>query len=400
MAKKWVKIPEILFFQEGPGVRNTQYTIDGVKLLNVANLVDGRIDLSTSSRYISEEEAYGRYKHFLCDDGDFVIASSGIQVDYIDKKMGFVDSSMLPLCMNTSTIRFKVLDSNKLEIKYFMYYLKSQHFKSQLVRFITGSAQLNYGPSHLKQMYMPLVNINIQNDVIKILDKVQKIIETTQKELTALDLLIKARFVEMFGNPVLNEKGWEQKSLGDIATKIGSGATPKGGKESYQEEGITLIRSMNVYNGWFEYKDLAHISDEQAAKLDNVTVEEDDVLLNITGASVARSCVVPSKILPARVNQHVCIIRCEDCIIPEFLNKVLIDDNYQDLLWNIAGSGATREAITKQQVESLEIILPSIELQKEFMMFCKQVDKSKVVVQQALDEAQLLFDSLMQKYYG
>ena len=136
---------------------------------------------------------------------------------------------------------------------------------------------------------------------------------------------------------------------------------------------------MNVHNGHFEYKDLAHISDEQAAKLDNVILEERDVLLNITGASVARSCVVPKEILPARVNQHVCIIRCNVCIIPEFLNRLLIDDNYQNLLWNIAGSGATREAITKQQVEGVQIILPSIELQKEFMAFCKQVDKSKVI---------------------
>ena len=203
----------------------------------------------------------------------------------------------------------------------------------------------------------------------------------------------------MFGNPVLNDKGWEQRFLGEITTKIGSGATPKGGKEAYQEEGISLIRSMNVHNGQFEYKDLAHISEEQAAKLDNVTIEENDVLLNITGASVARSCVVPSEILPARVNQHVCIIRCKACIIPEFLNKLLIDDNYQDLLWNIAESGATREAITKQQVEDLQIIMPSIELQKEFMEFCKQVDKSKVAVQKALDETQLLFDSLMQEYF-
>ena len=165
--------------------------------------------------------------------------------------------------------------------------------------------------------------------------------------------------------------------MGELTTKIGSGATPKGGKAAYREDGITLIRSMNVHNGQFEYKDLAHISDEQASRLDNVTIEEDDVLLNITGASVARCCIAPAEIIPARVNQHVCIVRCKDFIAPEFLNHLLIDDNYQDLLWSIAGSGATREAITKQQVENLQIILPSAELQNEFMNFVKQVDKSK-----------------------
>ena len=95
-----------------------------------------------------------------------------------------------------------------------------------------------------------------------------------------------------------------------------------------------------------------------------------------------------------------CIIRCKDDILPEFLNFLLIDNNYQDLLWGIAGSGATREAITKQQIESLQIIVPPKIKQSEFVLFAQQVDKSKVAVQKSLDEAQLLFDSLMQQYFG
>ena len=252
----------------------------------------------------------------------------------------------------------------------------------------------------LNKLELDMPDIEEQNVRAESMAKLEKVISRRKEELSALDNLIKARFVEMFGNPVTNEKGWKQRQLGEITTKIGSGATPKGGKEAYQEEGITLIRSMNVHNGLFEYKELAHISEEQAEKLDNVTIEENDVLLNITGASVARSCVVPSKILPARVNQHVCIIRCNQCIVPEFLNKLLIDDNYQRLLWSIARGGATREAITKQQVESLQIIVPPIELQNQFADFVNQVDKSKVAVQKALDETQMLFDSLMQKYFA
>ena len=278
--------------------------------------------------------------------------------------------------------------------------MRSNAYYTRLLNSVTGTTRKRISRKNLGNVELDIPSKREQEKVVKQLDCLVKVISSRITELQRLDDLIKARFVEMFGNPVLNDKGWEQKSLGEITTKIGSGATPKGGKEAYQEEGITLIRSMNVHNGQFEYKDLAHISDEQASKLDNVTIEEDDVLLNITGASVARSCVVPNEILPARVNQHVCIIRCKDCIIPEFLNKLLIDDNYQDLLWSIAGSGATRESITKQQVENLQIILPMLELQKEFMAFCHQVTKSKVVVQKALDETQLLFDSLMQQYFG
>lgn len=253
---------------------------------------------------------------------------------------------------------------------------------------------------NLTEAQIPLFNLEEQEKIVELLDKSKSIIDNRKQQLQQLDELVKARFVEMFGNPVLNPKRWKIEKLCDISSKIGSGATPKGGKESYKNEGISLIRSMNVYNGQFEYKELAHISDEQAERLDNVIVHENDVLLNITGASVARCCMVPFNVLPARVNQHVCIIRCKELVSPIFLNYLLIENNYQELLWNIAGSGATREAITKQQVENLQIIMPPIELQNEFASFVEQVDKSKVAVQKALDEAQTLFDSLMQEYFG
>lgn len=226
---------------------------------------------------------------------------------------------------------------------------------------------------------VPLPDVSEQKFILNVIRKSRQIINNRSKELQKLDELVKARFVELFGNPVINNKGWNVSDLGQLTIKIGSGATPKGGKEAYQTDGISLIRSMNVHNGKFEYKELAHISDEQAARLENVAVEENDVLLNITGASVARSCVVPTNVLPARVNQHVCIIRCKDSIMPDFINSLLIDDNYQDLIWSIAGSGATREAITKQQVESLQIILPPISKQEEFSKFINRVDKSKLL---------------------
>ena len=215
MNKVEVKISEMLFFQEGPGVRNTQYTSSGVKLLNVANLVDGKVDLSTSDRYISEDEAYGKYRHFLCDEGDFIVASSGIKVDYIDKKMGFISKEMLPLCMNTSTIRFKVLDDSKLNIRYFMYFLKSTAFKKQLAKQITGSAQLNYGPSHLKQMTFPLIDIETQNDLVRKLDNIVRIIDKKNACLKKYDELVKARFVEMFGDVYKSSK-YTRKKWSDI----------------------------------------------------------------------------------------------------------------------------------------------------------------------------------------
>ncbi len=113
--------------------------------------------------------------------------------------------------------------------------------------------------------------------------------------------------------------------------------------------------------------------------MENVIVKENDVLLNITGASVARSCIVPKTVIPARVNQHVSIIRCiPKYLNPEFLNKLFLHHRYKNLLLSLGeAGGATRQAITKSQLEKLQIILPPLTLQNEFADFVQQVDKSK-----------------------
>ena len=145
--------------------------------------------------------------------------------------------------------------------------------------------------------------------------------------------------------------------LGEVCTKIGSGATPRGGRDVYLEDGpYTLIRSQNVYNDGFHREGLAYISEEHARQLRNVEVEADDVLLNITGDSVARACQVSSDILPARVNQHVAILRPDPARLDSrYLRYWLISPETQALLLSWARSGGTRNALTKGMIESFEI---------------------------------------------
>ncbi len=149
----------------------------------------------------------------------------------------------------------------------------------------------------------------------------------------------------------------ESLRLGDHCEKIGSGATPRGGKETYSDDGpIALIRSQNVRNERFLRSGLAYISDEQAAQLQNVVVQEGDILLNITGDSVARACQVDSTVLPARVNQHVAIIRTkQDQIDPRFLRYHLVSPAMQSHMLGLAAAGATRNALTKSMIEGLPV---------------------------------------------
>ena len=158
---------------------------------------------------------------------------------------------------------------------------------------------------------------------------------------------------------------WNWVRLGDCCEKIGSGATPKGGKDAYLEVGpYRLIRSQNIYNDGFSPSGLVFISDEQAQKLDGVAVQQDDVLLNITGDSVARVCLALAQYLPARVNQHVAIIRPSSKILDSrFLRYFLASPYQQDLMLGLAGAGATRNALTKGMIEDFKVPYPSLATQ-------------------------------------
>jgi len=141
-------LPEVCWFQEGPGVRAHQFKTSGVKLLNGTNISNGKVVLETTTRYISNEEANGAYKHFLVDEGDILIATSGITIDKLHEKVAITKNEMLPLCMNTSTVRFKI-DSGRLANSFLYFFLQSDLFKKQIGQQATGSAQINFGPSHL-----------------------------------------------------------------------------------------------------------------------------------------------------------------------------------------------------------------------------------------------------------
>ena len=160
---------------------------------------------------------------------------------------------------------------------------------------------------------------------------------------------------------------WREVLLGDVCAKIGSGATPRGGKDVYLQDGpYSLIRSQNVYNDGFHRDGLAFIGEHHADELRNVEVFENDVLLNITGDSVARVCQVVPDVLPARVNQHVAIIRPDSVNLDAgYLRYCLVSPEMQTLLLSWAGSGGTRNALTKGMIESLEISIPPLREQRE-----------------------------------
>lgn len=261
----------------------------------------------------------------------------------------------------------------------------------------TGTALPYLTISTLARERFPIPPLAEQRRIAGILTAYDDLIENSQRRIQILEAMARALYREWFvefrfrGHERIPRvastlgdipQGWEVTTLRAVTTKIGSGATPRGGKESYKADGISLIRSLNIYDYRFEIADLAFIDEQQAAGLDHVTVEENDILLNITGASVARCTFVPSYLLPARVNQHVAIVRADSAKASPFyiLDTINSDQRKQQLL-ALAQGGATREALTKDTVSNFEIVLPPRSVMDRYGNIAKGIHKQREVLQ-------------------
>lgn len=196
----------------------------------------------------------------------------------------------------------------------------------------------------------------------------------------------------------MENRGWKVVKLGEVTTKIGSGSTPTGGSNAYKEEGISLIRSQNILDFSFSIDGLAFIDQEQAYKLRGVIVEENDVLFNITGDSVARACKVPNRILPARVNQHVAIIRSDQERLDNDFLLYLLQSKKEELLI-LSEIGATRNAITKVMLENLEIQLPPLPEQKAIASVLSSLDDKIDLLHQQNQTLEALAETLFRQWF-
>ncbi len=208
-------LPNNVWFQEGPGLRNWQFRPSGLKVINVTNLQEnGYLDLSTTERHISWEEGERSYKHFLIDDGDIVIASSGNSYC----KVAVVKKSDLPLLMNTSVIRFKA--KAKISRSFMLTYLKSKYFKAQIDLMITGGAQPNFGPFHLRKVFIPLPPTKTEQEAIaEVLSDADALIESLELLLTKKRRLKQGTMQELLTGkkrlPGFSGE-WKVKRLGEM----------------------------------------------------------------------------------------------------------------------------------------------------------------------------------------
>lgn len=295
---------------------------------------------------------------------------------------------------------------NKVDVdkNYFVYAVR--HKLNEMAAKTHGATMKHIIKKDFDAIQIPFPSLQEQAEISLMLDKVAHVIEERREELSKLDTLIKARFVEMFGDPVANPFDWPVKRLAEISLLITNGNTPKGGSENYVDKGIMFLRSQNVWRNRIDLDDVAYIDEATHSAMKKSSVHDRDILITKTGrintenSSLGRAALFRGKDNSANINGHVYLVRLDGETIPEYVVSILTSESYRRYIRRVCVGGIDKRQINLDQVEDFPIITPPKAMQQRFADFVAQIDKSKATVQKALDETQLLFDSLMQQYFG
>lgn len=268
------------------------------------------------------------------------------------------------------------------------------------------------GSTH-KTIYMPTVErfkillppLSEQKRIADILDKADAIRRKRQEAIGLTEQLIRSAFLDMFGDPVANQRQWPVKKLQDISTQIMSGTTPKGGKHVYPEEGITFFRSQNVWRNRIVLDDIAYIDEDTHRKMARSSLRNKDILITKTGrfntenSSLGRAAMFMGQDDTANINGHVYLVRLKAEAIHEFVLFVLTMDEYREHIRRVCVGGIDKRQINKEHLEEFPIIAPPRNLQLRFAAIVKSHERQSERMKTQLAEANDLFNSLVQRAF-
>ena len=363
------------------GITNSLYL-----MLSSKNVFDDEITLD-EPRFLSEEDFEKENKRTKVKCGDVLLTIVGTV-----GRAAVVSNDLPPFTLQRSVA---VLHPND-EVcsgRYLMYALRGK--RSYIESNSKGVAQKGIYLKEVARIDLPIPSKEIQKQIIEKLDKVSSIIKSRQLEIIKLDNLIKARFVEMFGDTVLNPFGWDKELLGIVCdVRDGTHDSPQ-----YYETGLPLVTSRNVTGGKIDLTNCSLICETDFKKINERSkVDIGDIIMPMIG-TVGKPVIVDIEPNFAIKNVSLIKFRSDSRVLNNYVRALLQSDYFDDAVLSKV-RGGTQKFISLGDIRKLEILVPPMKLQEQFAVFVTQVDKSKFAVQKALDEAQLLFDSLMQQYFG
>lgn len=344
-------------------------------------------EVNRSEKYISKL-GYDNSSAQMMPKNSVMVALTGATAG----KIGYLN---FEACGNQSITG--IFPCNEINQRFLFYYLISQ--RNKILADCVGGAQPHISQGYVKKIKVPIYNIEKQNRIVKRFDLISNIIKNDEKEIEKYDDLIKARFVEMFGDPVENPMGWKKRMLQEIVTDdctISYGIVQTG---NGQEEGVPVLRPVDIVNKVPKLIELKKTTKEISNKYKKTILKGRELLITVR-ANIADTCIVDEEFKGCNVGRGIVPIRIqEDIMLLEFL-KYLLDSKHLNDDIKSKAKGITLIQLNMEDLREVELISPPIEKQSYFVEFAKQVDKSKLAVQQSLEKTQQLFDSLMQEYFG
>ena len=390
---KYKKIGEVCIVERGASPRPIdKYITDnesGINWIKIGDTSDSMYITETAQKIIVEGMKKSRY----VKPGDFLLSNSmSFGRPYILKIDGCIHDGWLVL-----------RDENALFDKRFLYYyLSSKTTYKKLKSMAVGGVVNNLNSEMVRNVIVPVPDKEEQSEIADLFDKIKKILDDRKQELEQLDTLVKSRFVELFGDPIKNPKGWEVVKLSECLERIDNGKSFT--CDSNAREGAfpaILKLSAATYGDYRPYENKALLEETQF--VESVEVHRGDLLFTRKNTPDLVGMAAYVFETPEKLMMPDLIFRLvtNERMTPIFLWQLINNREFRPVIQGISGGSAkSMSNISKERLKNIEVICPPISEQKKLEGVLEQVDKSKSKIQKSLEETQLLFDSLMQKYFG
>lgn len=392
MREGWTykKLGEVCDVLNGFAFKSNLYVDKGIRVIRITNVQKGFVSDNDPKYYPITEE--NKIKPYILKENDLLMSLTGNV-----GRVGLLKRDMLPAALNQRVACIRIREDS-LSLKFLFYKLNSNDFENDCINNASGIAQKNMSTEWLKNVIIPIPIVNEQQQIVSELDMLSSVIEKQKAQIEELDKLAQSIFYDMFGDPVENEKGWEVKKIGDLASvKTG----PFGSmlhKEDYISNGIPLVNPMHMKDFQVVADMDFTISEDKANELSNYILQKNDIIFARRG-DIGRCAVISEKEEGYLCGTGSLYVRFVGDIASVYIMYIVRSDSFTQELVSKA-RGATMLNLNSNTIADLCITLPPLSLQQEFADKIEAIEAMKAKVRQSLKESEMLFNSRMDYYFN
>ena len=390
------KLGEVCDILNGYAFKSNQYTTSGVRIIRISNVQKGYIEDKSPVYYPCDDENVKKYE---LKQNDLLISLTGNV-----GRTALLEEKFLPAALNQRVSCVRLKEPDKVLKTYLFHLLNSDYFEQQCMKAAEGVAQKNLSPKWLFEYKIPIYSIERQKEISNTLDKIDLLIILRKQQLAKLDELVKARFVEMFGDSVANTKNFPSTTLETVMTVFPQNGLYKPQTDYVQDDtGIPILRIDAFYNGkvtnWNTLKRLICSETE----IDRYLLKENDIVINrVNSIEYLGKCahIVGLKEKTVFESNMMRFHMDEKKVNAVYVTEVLCTEDIYRQILRRAKKSVNQASINQEDVKSLEILVPPLSLQNQFAAFVERVDQQKQTIQQSLEKLELMKKALMQEYFG